>query len=301
MINLFKAQPRSRFRDAPIRQKLVIIIMVTTAVSMLLASFGILGFDSVLFRASLSHDLSALARIIAQNSTAAITFDDPRTATETLNALRVRTHLVSACIYKDGLPFARYVRPGAPQVCAPIDFTDETRFGSSELTVSYGVVLDGKRIGTLMMTYDQEEIFQRRQLYGGIVIGVLLLSSLIAFLLSSGLRASIEDPIVQLVKATTEVAETNDYTIRAKKVSRDELGLLAEGFNEMLSGIQSRDNSLRTALFDREEALHEAKKAHERFRFLAESMPQKIFTATPEGKVDYFNQQWSEFTGLTFA
>ena len=38
----------------------------------------------------------------------------------------------------------------------------------------------------------------------------------------------------------------------------------------------------------------------ERFRFLAESMPQKIFTATASGEVDYFNQQWTEFTGLSF-
>jgi PAS domain S-box-containing protein len=38
----------------------------------------------------------------------------------------------------------------------------------------------------------------------------------------------------------------------------------------------------------------------ERFRFLAESMPQKIFTAKPNGDVDYFNQQWMEFTGLVF-
>jgi PAS domain S-box-containing protein len=29
-------------------------------------------------------------------------------------------------------------------------------------------------------------------------------------------------------------------------------------------------------------------------------MPQKIFTATAAGDVDYFNPQWSEFTGLTF-
>src|SRR6185437_3362485 len=34
--------------------------------------------------------------------------------------------------------------------------------------------------------------------------------------------------------------------------------------------------------------------------FLAESMPQKIFTATPEGEVNYFNQQWIEFSGLSF-
>ncbi|MBA3665146.1 MAG: PAS domain-containing protein [Bacteroidetes bacterium] len=35
-------------------------------------------------------------------------------------------------------------------------------------------------------------------------------------------------------------------------------------------------------------------------RFMAESMPQKIFTAKPNGEVDYFNPQWSEFTGLSF-
>ncbi len=37
-----------------------------------------------------------------------------------------------------------------------------------------------------------------------------------------------------------------------------------------------------------------------RFHFLAESMPQKIFTATATGEVDYFNRQWTEFTGLSF-
>ncbi|MHB8734034.1 MAG: PAS domain S-box protein [Terriglobales bacterium] len=40
--------------------------------------------------------------------------------------------------------------------------------------------------------------------------------------------------------------------------------------------------------------------SEERLRFMAESMPQKIFTARPNGDVDYFNQQWTAFTGLSF-
>ncbi len=40
--------------------------------------------------------------------------------------------------------------------------------------------------------------------------------------------------------------------------------------------------------------------SEERLRFMAESMPQKIFTATADGSVDYFNPQWMEYTGLTF-
>jgi PAS domain S-box-containing protein len=37
-----------------------------------------------------------------------------------------------------------------------------------------------------------------------------------------------------------------------------------------------------------------------RLRFVMDSMPQKIFTAKPNGDVDYFNPIWTEFTGLTF-
>jgi PAS domain S-box-containing protein len=33
---------------------------------------------------------------------------------------------------------------------------------------------------------------------------------------------------------------------------------------------------------------------------MAESMPQKIFTATPGGVVDYVNAQWTEFTGMSY-
>jgi len=46
-----------------------------------------------------------------------------------------------------------------------------------------------------------------------------------------------------------------------------------------------------------EKALRESE---ERWRFMAESMPQKIFTATAKGDVNYFNRQWIEFTGLAF-
>lgn len=44
--------------------------------------------------------------------------------------------------------------------------------------------------------------------------------------------------------------------------------------------------------------LEERTAAAERFRFLAESMPQKIFTAAATGEVDYLNQQWCDFIGL---
>ena len=45
-----------------------------------------------------------------------------------------------------------------------------------------------------------------------------------------------------------------------------------------------------------EEALRDNER---RLRFMFDSMQQKIFTATPEGSVDYFNPAYDLFTGLT--
>jgi PAS domain S-box-containing protein len=278
----------------------MVITMATTTVALALAAVGIVAFDAFLFRQSLTRDLSALSRIIADNSTAALAFNDPRAAAETLAALRARPHLTSACIYRaDGSLLAKYARQDGVSECPPPTAQEGFRFSNTDLTVSHPIFLSGRRIGTLLMLYDLDEIFERMKLYGTTVLGVLLLSSLIAFLLSSSLRAAIASPISHLVRATTSVAQTSDYSVRAQKVSGDELGVLVDRFNEMLAGIQSRDNNLITALRDREEALRDAESARERFRFMAESMPQKIFTTTPAGESNYLNQQWMEFTGLS--
>ena len=51
---------------------------------------------------------------------------------------------------------------------------------------------------------------------------------------------------------------------------------------------------------ERKRAEEELRQAEKRLRFVMDSMPQKIFTAKPNGDVDYFNPQWTEFTGLPF-
>src|SRR5579884_700511 len=102
------------FRDRPIKQKLAIIAVSTTALALLLAGLGILAADALLFRGYLRRDLSALARIVADNTTAELKFNDPDAARQTLGALRARTHMVGACIREpDGKVFALYSRDGS--------------------------------------------------------------------------------------------------------------------------------------------------------------------------------------------
>ena len=42
----------------------------------------------------------------------------------------------------------------------------------------------------------------------------------------------------------------------------------------------------------------EAELLREHFRTIAEAMPQLVWTASGEGKIDYFNQRWIDYTGV---
>ena len=286
-------------RDIPISRKLVIIVMVTTTAALLMAGLGIVAADSVLFRAQMRRDLTALTRIVADNNTGALAFNDAKVAAETLQSLRARPHVTGACVYRlDGSVLARYAQVSSFK-CPPARVQSGIRPEGGSLVATQAAILQGRRVGTLVLLYDLGELSQRTQLYGSMVLGVLLVSSVVAFLLSAKLRAVIAGPVSQLANAATAVSETGDYGIRAQKMSGDELGLLVERFNEMLAGIQSKDMDLKKALAEKEAAFLEVEKERERFHFMAESMPQKIFTARANGEIDYFNHQWLEYTGLS--
>src|SRR5436190_13802966 len=191
------AQPRPRvFADRPIRQKLMLIIMGVTTAALSISALGSLISDFILFRGYLARDLNGLARLVADNSTAALSFADPAAAEETLSALRARPHLVTACIYREnGSLFATYGRPDADAKCPPRATAESIKFTRRDLTLSRPIVLGDRRIGTLVLLYDLDELYERIRLYGNTVLGVLLVGGLVAFLLSSRLRRLIADPI----------------------------------------------------------------------------------------------------------
>ena len=236
------------FRNAPIKQKLRIVILATTAASLLLAGLGIVGAEYRIFRRDMERDLTALADIVGDNSTAALVFDDRRVATETLAALKARPHIVGACLYRlDGAPFATYLRHGSTFACPAAPQSESVASTANGLAVSHPVVLDGRPVGALFLLYDLEEVPERVRLYSGIVILILVLSTGLVLFFSSGLRALIAGPIARLAGAAQAVSASGDYGIRVPKESGDELGVLVEAFNEMLARIQARDEELQDA------------------------------------------------------
>jgi len=86
---------------------------------------------------------------------------------------------------------------------------------------------------------------------------VLLSSGLVALGISNSLQKSISEPILSLANTARLISEQRDYSTRAEKLSNDELGLLTDAFNQMLTRIQEQTVALR----EREEQLRLALEA----------------------------------------
>jgi len=256
------------FRKASIQRKQTWIIMLTCCVALLMACASFVAYELLTFRKQMTLNLTTLAEIIGNNSTAALDFNDEKAAEETLAALRAEPNIVAACLYtKNGEVFARYSRDGSGTFQPPPMEAPGHEFKDDHLLLFQPVQFKGERIGAVYLKADLQALYARLRQYATNVFMVLVASALAALLVSNRLQRLISEPILHLAKITRVVAVEKDYSVRACKQSEDELGEMIDGFNDMLGQIQVRDHALqknRDELEDRvEQRTAELSKAHE--------------------------------------
>jgi signal transduction histidine kinase/DNA-binding response OmpR family regulator len=236
------------FRDISIKRKLVGIIMLTSTVALMLACSTFLAYELVTYRTTATQQLRTLAQLVAQSSRAALAFEDRRSAGETLDALQAEPNLVAACIYtKDGKPFAAFLRGESRRDLPRRPGKAGAEFHRDQLELFQPVIFDGDWIGTVYLKRNLQDMHARLDRYAGIVLGVLLVSSLAALLLSSFLQRVISEPTLCLAEMASRVSAERDYSLRATKRGNDEIGVLVDSFNEMMQQIQTRSLDLHEA------------------------------------------------------
>jgi two-component system sensor histidine kinase/response regulator len=233
------------FRDLSMQRKLTLIMMLTSSLALLLACAAFITYELLQFRGAAASELATLGEVIAANSTAALTFDDRRAAAEILGGLRADQHVIAAALYtREGTLFASYQRTGTEASLPRAPRRPGHYFEGGDLRLFQPVLLAGEQAGTLYLHLDLQGLQVRLQRYSGIVVLVFLSSTLVAFLLAYKLQGVVTGPVLELVAAARKVSSEKDYTVRAVKAGEDELGLLVDSFNEMLTQIQERDTSL---------------------------------------------------------
>ena len=244
---------RALLRDLPIRRKLVVILTVAIGGALLLAGAGLFTLDFFRFRREMVTDLETLAEIVAQNSTAPLSFHDPVAVEETLAALRAKPSILGASVYDDReVLFARWAREGADPDFPPRPGEDGYEIRRDSLSLFEPVVLEGRRIGTVYLESSLSEVWTRLRFRFFTMAVVFVVSALATLVLSSGLQGLISKPVLHLAETARAVSERNDYSLRAERRGADELGRLMDAFNQMLSQIEERDTALQSAKDDLE-------------------------------------------------
>jgi len=229
-----------------IRRQLTRVILFTSGAVLLLTCSALFAYQYFVLRDSALTNLSTLAAVIANNSTAALAFNNADDARTTLSAVKAEPGIVAAALYdREGALFAKYPdtvsTESLPSPLPPIG----SHFSGEYLNVVHPVSEDGKApLGALYLQSNMESLYVGYRLYAAIVAAVLLVSGALAYFLSAKLQQQITKPILALTETATAISVARDYSVRAPASDRYEVGLLTDAFNQMLGRIQAQVGSL---------------------------------------------------------
>lgn len=238
-------------RNFSIRTKATVTIVLVSTLVLTIALSVVLARDYFTFREDEQDKLTTLARVIAANSTAAVTFDDHEAARDGLGKLTTDPNIKAAFIWANSEHFASYMRPGESGAQAMLNelralgTVEKTiRDDRKDMFVQVPVSLDGETIATLYVVADLSRIQARMQEYLWLAMGVLGSAIVVALLVSLLLGFVISKPLSNLSSTMRVIEKEKDYTRRVRKHGNDEMGQLIDSFNAMLEQIQLRDEKL---------------------------------------------------------
>lgn len=103
----------------------------------------------------------------------------------------------------------------------------------------------------------------------------------------------------QLEQANAELQTQITERLRVEDELRKYQNHLEELVTLRTNEITKTNEQLQQEIAERQRILEVLRQSEERYRYLAEAIPQLVWTTNAEGKCDYFNQNWCNYTGLT--
>ncbi|HYG76632.1 MAG TPA: ATP-binding protein [Planctomycetota bacterium] len=272
------------FRRLSISWKIAILIAGTSTLVLGAAGVAFYYYEKASLREATVADYTSITEITADNVTAAMAFKDKQDATTTLQTLALRPDFLLAAIYDNEKKlFASFERqqnsvPAAPPLLSGYRMDDE----AIEIVLPIKQGLD--TFGILYVRADLTRVQNRLGIYKGVVTFIVLLGALMSFLMAALIQRVISSPLSKLTHAARNVTETRDFSIRVPHTSEDEIGILIDQFNRMLSELQRQNTALQ--------------ESENRFRTMADTAPVLIWVNNRDGCA-FVNRHYEQFTGRT--
>src|SRR5687767_1349336 len=208
-----------------LRHKLLLIVLTTSLAALAVTGAAMVIYDLRAYHESWVNDLMTQADILGRASGPALAFDDARAAQENLALLKARPQILAATILTArGEPFASYaIGDPVNSQFAGVPDADGYRIDGRQLVVFKRIVENNETLGAIYLSAGYE-LFERLRDYLGILSVVIILSLVVAVLLSHWMHSEVTRPILAISDLMRKVMATRDFTLRAKKTTKDEIG-----------------------------------------------------------------------------
>lgn len=240
-------------KNLSIKRRLTLIIMAISSISIVLTtiSISVLGVRNL--HDNIINELRILASIVGDRNYATITFGDTKNARDNLEVYTNKKTIVQACLYNgDGAVFAQYRHEflGDESIC-PAELFDNVRESEHRIQLMMPLLKDSEKFGYIYIESTQEQIneYIRRQTV--IALTIVCAGLIVSYLLAVSLQRGISRPILSLADTARQISLHKNYSIRAENIGdikrefNNELVILTNSFNEMLSEIDARNIQLR--------------------------------------------------------
>ena len=272
---------------------MMLVVLLTTVLALSVAATALLITDLRASRLAWADDLSTEAGILALSVAPALSFNDRTAATRNLEALRAKPPIAVAAVYTplDTL-YAYYSRSVdvAPSERIP-QLEPGVHVNGERIELLRPVTQNGELLGTIYLQAHYD-VTGRIKAYAGVLAVVLVLSLAIALLASGWLQYVITEPMEAIASVARKIVDRGDYSLRAGKITDDELGVVVDAFNKMLDEVQARSKALELS----NAATRESEKL---YRAIGESIEYGVWVCDASGRNTYASDSFLKLTGMT--
>ncbi len=248
------------FRNLSIRKKLTALMMLVSVLILLLVSSLYIAEEVYSSRTFLEREMTTLGTTLGDSCKKLLMLRRIDTTEEILASLQAQPNIHAAYLFdEDGTPVAQYLDPSEMKFILsiiPRDFVDPdnkfwTKLSRPKITSSWQhfslflPIQHGDRtVGSLYLVSDLHDLYGR---LSGVVFVTLLLLGLLVFFswwLAGQFQRPVSVPLLNLAETMSSISQSKNYSLRAERQGRDEVGLLVDGFNHMLGQIETNRQEL---------------------------------------------------------
>lgn len=227
-----------------LKTKLLFLTLFPSALGITLVCASLIFVENQNYRKQLESELRVIAGILAEQSAAALLFEDNEQLNSIISSLDHIETIQQACVYDQQGNVMTSLASMDKRECPPINRQLEVGFVDEVYQLLMPVTLDNEIVGQLFLTSHLEVLRGHIRTFVSVATGIGAVIMVALVFLALRLQRIVSEPILKLSETAERIAQDHDYSVRAPVSGTDELGRLGNTFNEMIGTIQQQNRRI---------------------------------------------------------